>query len=213
ALAAVWGAEEPDFDSAAGDLERTSPPAPLDTFVARIAGNPDVARFEAERLERAAALALARAHRVPDPRVGAGARHLAGSGDAALLFEVVVPLPVFDRQQGAIAEAAERAAKTASERAAALRQVRLALIAEHARWAAAHEEVRTLRDVLLPDVERALAELRAAYGSGRVSQLEVLGAQRAAFDSIDRMLHMLGEYHQARVACQRLVGGFVDELR
>jgi cobalt-zinc-cadmium efflux system outer membrane protein len=212
-LVATWNGAEPRFDRAVGDLHGVAPPPPLEALVARLPANPDLARFEAERTERESALALARARRVPDPRVGAGVRHLAASDDAALVFEVAVPLPLFDRHAGSIEEAAERVASVAHERAAAERALRAHLVAEHARWLAAYEETIAIRDRLLPAAQQALAELRAGWRNGRVSQLEVLAAQRAQFDAVDRMLHALGETHAARIASERLVGGSVDELR
>ena len=140
-------------------------------------------------------------------------RHLAGPGDAAFVFEVAVPFPIFDRQQGAITEAAERVTKTSADRAAAERATRATLVAQHARWGAAYQEVVAVRDRLLPSAKRALAELRAAYAAGRVSQLDALAAWRTEFETVDRMLHQLGEYHEARITAERLVGGSVGSLR
>jgi cobalt-zinc-cadmium efflux system outer membrane protein len=212
-LAATWGAEAPDFERAAGDLQGVSPPPPLADLALRLGANPDLARFEAVRAERDAVLAGARARRIPNPLVGAGVRHLAGPNDTAFVFEVAVPLPIFDRQQGAITEAAERVTKASAERKAAERAARTALVAEHARWGAAYQEVVAIRDRLLPGAERSRAELRQAYATGRVSQLDALAAWRTEFETIDRMLHQLGEYHEARIAAERLVGGSVDALR
>ncbi len=177
-LAATWGDAEPSFERADDDLLRVSPPPPLADLVARLGENPDLARFDAERAERDAKLALARARRIPDPLVGAGVRHLAGPDDAAFVFEVAVPLPIFDRQQGALAEAAERVTKTSADRAAAERATRAALVAEHARWGAAYQEVVAVRDRLLPEREararRVARRLRgwprlAARRTGRVA--------------------------------------------
>ena len=212
-LAASWGDPEPRFARAAGDLMDVSPPPPLADLLARLGANPDLARFDAERAERNAKLALARARRIPDPLLGAGVRHLAGPDDTAFVFEVAVPLPIFDHQQGAIAEAAERVTKANADRAAAERATRVLLAAQHARWGAAYEEVVAVRDRLLPSAERALSEMRTAYAAGRVSQLDALSAWRTEFETVDRMLHQLGEYHEARIAAERLVGGSVDALR
>jgi outer membrane protein, heavy metal efflux system len=212
-LAATWGADAPAFERAAGDLQMVSPPPPLAELALRLGANPDLARFEAVRAERDAVLAGARARRIPNPLVGAGVRHLAGPNDTAFVFEVAVPLPIFDRQQGAITEAAERVTKASAERKAAERAARAALAAEHARWGAAYQEVVAIRDRLLPGAERSRAELRAAYATGRVSQLDALAAWRTEFETVDRMLHQFGEYHEARIAAERLVGGSVDALR
>jgi cobalt-zinc-cadmium efflux system outer membrane protein len=212
-LAAACGDDAPAFERADGDLQSVSPPPPLADLVARLGANPDLARFDAVRAERDAVLAQARARRIPNPLVGAGVRHLAGPDDTAFVFQVAVPFPIFDRQQGAIAEASERVTKAAADRAAAERATRAALAAEHARWGAAYEEVVAVRDRLLPAARRALAELRAAYATGRVSQLDALAALRTEFETVDRMLHELGDYHEARIAAERLVGGSVDALQ
>ncbi len=212
-LAANWGDAQPDFARAAGDLMAVSSPPPLADLIARLGANPDLARFDAERSEHEAKLALVRARRIPDPLVGAGVRHLAGPNDTAFVFEVAVPFPIFDRQQGAITEAAARLTKVSADRAAAERAIRASLAEEYARWATAYEEVVAVRDRLLPAAERVLAELRAAYAAGRVSQLDALAAWRTEFETVDRMLHQLGEYHEARISAERLVGGSVDALR
>ncbi len=212
-LAATWGDTAAEFQRADGDLDSVSPPPPLEELVARLAANPDLARFEAVRAGRDAVLAQTRARRIPNPLVGLGVRHLAGPDDTALVFEVAVPFPVFDRQQGAIAEASERVVQASAERAAAERATRTALMAEHSRWASAYQEVVAVRDQLLPGAQRALAEVRTAYATGRVSQLEVLAAGRTEFETVDRMLHRLGEYHEARIRAERLVGGSIDALR
>lgn len=49
--------------------------------------------------------------------------------------------------------------------------------------------------------------MRAAHDAGRASQLDVLAAEQTEFETVDRMLHQLGEYHEARIAVERLVGG------
>jgi outer membrane protein TolC len=66
---------------------------------------------------------------------------------------------------------------------------------------------------LLPAAQRMLGELRVAHATGRVSQLDALAAWRTEFETVDRMLHQLGEYHEARIAAERLTGGSVDALR
>lgn len=206
-LAAMWGDDVPDFDRAEGDLERVSSPPPLADLVARLDRNPDLARFAVEQEERRARIDLARANRVPDPQIGAGVRHLAGPDDATFVFQIGMPLPVFDRQQGAVAEAAARAAKLDAERATARRHARIALAREHARWRSAHGEIAAFRERLLPDARRVVDEVDAAHRAGRVSQLEVFVAVRNELETKNRLLEQLGEAHAARIATERLVGG------
>src|SRR5262245_9274044 len=103
ALAAAWGTPRPSFERVAGDLADIAPPS--DAIAAEVGTNPDVARWATELSAREAALSLEQARAVPDVTVAVGPRYFIDADQVAAVVEVGVPLPLFDRNQGAIAAA------------------------------------------------------------------------------------------------------------
>ncbi|HEV7733743.1 MAG TPA: TolC family protein [Candidatus Binatia bacterium] len=194
-LAATWGSDDPGFARLAGDLARIQPPPPVRDLVDRLEANPDVARWKTELDERRAALHLEQAGRVPDVTVGAGGRHFSDNGDNAIVFELSIPLPVFDRNDGAIAEAESRLSKANAERSAAVVSAHTALAATSARLAAAYERAERLRAIVIPQATRTLDQTLDTYQKGVVGYLEVLDAQRSLFDLRAEYLTALESYH------------------
>jgi cobalt-zinc-cadmium efflux system outer membrane protein len=211
ALAALWGGVQARFERAEGDLAELPALPPLAELQRRAADGPALARWAAELEARDAALARARGQRVPDVTIAAGPRHLNGPGDAALVLGASLPLPLWNRNQGAVAEAAYRRAQAASEQRAA--QVRVAAEVATARTAlrASAEEAALLRRRVVPGIERAVAVLRRGYEEGRSSQLEVLEAESARLAAREQYLRALVEAQHGALQIERLTGAPLEE--
>lgn len=209
ALAATWGAEAVTFSAVRGDLARVSAPPPEREYLARVDANPDLARWATELEQRAAALDLARARRIPDLTVGVGGRHFDEDDTSGAVVELSIPLPIFDRNQGGIREAHERLSKAKAERAAAEASVRSALTRAYQEFHAAWDEVTSLRDRVVPRARTVFDGARDAYARGLYRYLEVLDAQRTLFGLRDQYLQTLAAYHVARVDVERLGGAAI----
>jgi cobalt-zinc-cadmium efflux system outer membrane protein len=205
-LASTWGSAAPLFASAAGDLAVLAPPATLDSLLQSIVGNPGVGRWESEQARRRALLSLEQAQRIPDLTVSAGARHFADGDDAAMVFGLAVPLPLFDRNQGSIL-AAERALTqaTSAERAASV-AAEAALRRSHAALSAAFDEATELRDSAIPNASRTYEGARTAYSRGLFRYLEVLDAQRTLYELRGQYVDTLERYHLAAISIARVTG-------
>lgn len=207
ALAASWGGTTPTFGRAAGDLAAIDPPPPLDALLARLDGNPDLVRWQSELAARSAALDLERARAIPDVTVGAGPRYFSDNGDVALVLELGVPLPVFDRNQGAVGEARARLAAAAAERRAATAALRANLGRDVEELRGAYEHVMALRRTVLPAAEAAVTSSKEAYRAGALRSFDVLDAQRTWFGLRVEYLRALAAYHLALIDVERLAGG------
>lgn len=212
ALASLWGATAPGFDALRGDLAAgvTAPP-PLAEIARRIDSNPDVARWVDELAARRAGLTAARAQRLPDPTLRLGGRHFSDTDDAALVFSVSLPIPVFDRNQGEILAAARDVEKARAEQRAARLAVRTALAGQHQNMVAAFEQAEALRTTTLPAAGAAFEGTREGYQKGLFQYLDVLDAQRTLYQLRTRQIESLVAYHQARAQMERLLGAPLRE--
>lgn len=205
-LVATWGATSVMIDGVRGDLDRVAAPAPEATFFASIDANPNLARWATELEQRRAALDLEQSRRIPDVVVGLGGRRFNETETNAAVLGFSIPLPLFDRNQGGIAEAQERLTKARAERDAVASTVRSALARAYQDMHAAFDRVTSLRDEVIPRAKAAYEGARDAWAKGLFRYLEVLDAQRSLFDLRSEYLKTLATYHSAVADVERLSG-------
>ncbi|WP_244601471.1 MULTISPECIES: TolC family protein [Rhodoplanes] len=139
----------------------------------------DVRLAEAERLAAETGVAQERAAGRLDPSVGVGVRHIAETGDKALVAGFSVPLPLFDRNRGNIAAARAGVRAAEARREAALAQAAATIANASTALAAADVRVRALESAAVPEAREALRLTELSYQAGRSSLLELLDAQEA----------------------------------
>ncbi len=205
-LASLWGSLTPRFGRVAGSLFLIAPVPAYDTLTARITQNPDLARWATEMVQREAAIDLEKANAVPNIKVGAGGRWLEETHDNAFVLEFSIPLQLFDRNQGAIAEARHRLAKAKAQQRAVELKLHTALAGGYARLANAHSRVTSLKNKILPGARTAFEAVNEGYRFGKFGYLEVLDSQRTWFNARSQFLDALAEYHKSVAEVERLTG-------
>ncbi len=203
-LAAQWGASAPRFSCTAGDLDRAPAVESLESLVRQIERNPRVARFAAEHGRRSAVLARERAAAVPDLRLRGGVRQQEATDSTGFVAGFSVPLPFFNRNQGAIRAAREILAKTDTDAAAALARVRNELTNAYQTLLTARTSLELLRSTVLPGARESVAGMNEGFQSGRYSYLEVLDAQRTLAGAEAQHLGALANYHKALAVIEAL---------
>ncbi|MBU0743436.1 TolC family protein [bacterium] len=211
-LAATWGSTSPHFSLATGALDRVTEIPPYEAIKTLIQRNPEVARWTEEMEHRLAAIASARAARVPDLTVSAGAQHFSGSGDRAFTFGLSLPIPLFDRNQGGLAEARYRQAQSSHEKRYSEVQAVTALVESYEALSAARTEALGLREEIVPAADQAFEAARDGYQQGKFGYLDVLDAQRTFFEAKVGLLDALARYHRAVAIVESLVGTPLDAL-
>ena len=238
-LAAIWGAKAADFDCVIGSFEIVNPAPNLDELTQMFSDNPDIARWVDEIESRQAAFEVERSRRLPDVTVGLGFRRLwlpsteqeSTSFDSAgsplggsrseshsedpfenlLVFDVAVPLPLFDRNQGNIAAAESDMSRARAERREAEVEARSALHAAQQALAQSYKAVQSIRKDIAPRAQDAFERTQEGYQQGKFSYLDVLDAQRTQFDVQAQYLQALTAYHLAAVEIDRLLGRRPDD--
>lgn len=137
----------------------------------------EVRLADAERLAAEAVLAQELAARSLDPAVGAGVRHVRELGDVGFVAGVSLPLPVFDRNWGAIAAARANVEAATARRGAAVATTRGRIATAIAAAEAADARVRALEGAAIPEAAEALRLTDLSYRAGKSPLVELLDAQ------------------------------------
>lgn len=205
-LAASWGADAPRFSNAVGDLEALPPAPSFETLASRLSLNPNLARHSAETAQRQAEIAREKARATPDVTAAAGPRYITESNEVTVRLNLSVPLPVFDRNQGAIKEARAELVRTGQLQQAATTQLTVSLDGAYRNLLAARQAIDTLQGTLLPGAENAYRQIDEGYGAGRYSLLDLLDTRRTLVGARVQLLDAQAAYHQALADLEGLTG-------
>ncbi len=203
-LAAQWGAKLVDFGAVRGDLgQRRDVPA-IDGLRRRLVGNPDLARWTAEREKRQAVLAREQTLARPDVTFRAGPRMEGRAEDATFVAGFSIPLPISNRNQGGIAEARAKLGKLDEEKRAAEARAFAALNEAFQKLTGAAREIAILEESVLPGAKDAESQLITGYGVGRFTQFEVLDARRTLNAARVQQVRALADFQKARAELDAL---------
>ncbi len=203
---ANWGSLSPEFNRAIGNLDNVEAPPAAGQLVERIEQNPELARWTTEMALRRAVIQLVRAEAVPDVTLFAGPKLLEGGDELGFTAGVLVPIPIYDRNQGAILEARLRQAQAGPLRHAVEVRLRADLAAAYQALDAAYVEIVAIRDDIEPSARSALEAAEEAFRQGKFGALELLDSQRTLFGIRRQYVDALAAYHQAVIAVERLIG-------
>ncbi|MEL0027616.1 MAG: TolC family protein [Perlucidibaca sp.] len=182
-------------------------PMPALAQVSRMAENSPLLREQdALTAARASDLEFADASRYPDITVSVGRRHYELPGESSWQAGISLPLPLFNRNQGARQAAGARLAEARASATGA----RLGLSAE---LSGLHAEVNTLlaqlermEQQVLPASTRTSVAIDKGYRYGKFGLLDVLDAQRNDIDARFDYLDTLSAYYRQRNRFDALAG-------
>jgi cobalt-zinc-cadmium efflux system outer membrane protein len=189
---------------------------PLDTaWFDRVGGAGPAVRARAEgTLALAAATAdlatadaqvrLARAQRIPDLTVSAGARRFSGTNDTAAVLGVSVTVPLFNNGSAAVAQARAERLQAEAQRRLALVQAEREIAAAEAEVANAAANAKAAGGPALAAAQEAARIARVGYGQGKFGQLELLEAERTLAETRAAAIDALQSYHNAQARLRRL---------
>lgn len=206
ALASLLGDAEPAFDEVSGEFAAAPVRAPLPELAGQLEASPAMnsARIEVERQR-----ALARVERtkaVPDVTLSLGSKRDNELGRTQAVVGLSIPLPVLDRNQGAVREASRRADKALDELQDTRRRLLVELQDASSRLAVAHAALETLQAVVLPAAQQAYEAASRGFEAGKFGSLDVLDAQRSLLQARSRHLDTLAAAHRAAADIDRIVG-------
>ncbi|MBL0427165.1 TolC family protein [Ramlibacter alkalitolerans] len=205
-LAAALGELAPDFNEVAAIAAGMPQRGAVPELLARLDAAPalQAARLEIER--RRALVDVERARRHADLTLSVGAKRDNALGRTQAVVGISVPLPLVDRNEGAIYEAAQLAERAGDELQAARLRLASELQQAASRLAVARASATTLQDAVLPAATAAHQAATIGFEAGKFSFMEVLDAQRSLLAARARHLNALSAAWQAAASIDRIVG-------
>lgn len=199
-----------------------APPATLDTAVEiALRTRPDLRLARLNEEVAQAGLRLARAQLTPD--VTAFTRYSQSRAvfddtpvgvlrdkDRTLSFGVSVGIPVFNRNQGAQAEAAAGIEQARRRREFAEAVVRSDVTAAYARYEAARSAVSAFEQGVIQRSNDNIRVIRAAYDLGQYRITDLINEQRRLVDSQREFTEALAEQYRALADLQAAIGAPVE---
>ena len=196
-LAAQWGSAQPKFTRVVGDLERITYLPDLENLSLNLYRNPEIARWEPETAKRQATLRLQQADAVPNLTLSAGPRYIVETGEWTPVIGFSLPLPFWNRNQGAILEARHQLAKADDEKRSAVTRLSSELNDAYQTVARTSNEIHVLKESVLPGAEKAVEAIRQGYEAGRFSYLDVNEGRRTLTAARLQYLQALSDYHKS----------------
>lgn len=204
ALSASWGSPEPAFITARAELFDLRAVESFQALMDRLEQSPDFTRFASAARLREAELLLARVQARPNLTFSVGVRRFEPTDDAALVAGFSMPLPAYDKNQGAIREAQIRLDHTDALRDAARVRARASLLALYQEMTTDRARVDTLRNEAVPQAQLALDQTRSGYDRGRFSFLELIAAQEELLTVRAAAIDAAADYHRVLAEIERL---------
>lgn len=203
ALAANWGQSGPVAFTVRGEFYDIRPPKTVDEFLKLVPNVEDVRRSKADVALRDSVVHLEEARAIPDLTAGVGGRRFADEDEQALVVELSMPLPIFNRNRGGIEEAVRRRQKARMDLAKAVAEATASLRVAHAALSGSYSEALTLREETIPKAELALRGAEDGYRRGIFRALDVLDARRTLYEVRSQYIDALASYHAAQADVDR----------
>jgi len=175
-------------------------------LLAEMRNLPLLALRRSETQLAATGLSLEQANAWSDPALFLALREIPGKDARAVAVGLSVPLPLFQRNQAALADASATAQKAATNEENAARRLRTELIKAHTVLVAANQEAHTLRNEVISRVTEAAEAVREGFRAGKFRYSDVLEASRSQEQVKARHLDAILDLNRAAISLDRLLG-------
>jgi len=121
-------------------------------------------------------------------------------------FGISIPLPLFNRQQGNIAEAVSLRTRAHSERLALEQAVRRDVLLAYQRWETARRSLEVYERTVLPESRQSFQIVQLSYRLGESRLLDVISQQRLFLEAQSNIITGQKTYYAAFVELESAIG-------
>ena len=176
------------------------------TLLAGMKNSPLLALRRSETRLATTNLSLEQANTWGDPTLSLAVREVPDENARAVSIGVSIPLPLFQRNQTALAEAGATASKATANEVVAARRLRTELSKAHTVLVAADQEARTLQNEVLSRAAEAAEAVQEGFRVGKFRYSDVLEASQALVAMKGRYLDVILDLNRAAITLDRLLG-------
>lgn len=206
ALSSQWGNPHPVFQQASGTLAAGTELPDEESLRQGLKNHPAL-HLVSQLIERQSTLVeYAEANRIPDLTAEVGVRRFRESGDHAMVFQMSIPLPLFNRNRGNIRQAQAELRKARAEQVSAQAHLESLFADRYEKLSAAHREIQAIEETVLPSAELSFRYANESYQLGKFSYFELKAAQATLIESRKKLLDAELRFHKAKVDLEILAG-------
>lgn len=192
--------------SLVGDIESGTPILEFEESYARLlATSPQLARAHAGVDRASAVIRRARVQPIPNVTVQASTQYDFGADQQIFGFQVGLPLPVTNKNQGNVCVATAERMRSIREIARLELELRRRLADEYRDYDVARARMGKIKNEILPTTSETLELSREAFNAGELSYLQLLVVQTEYVQANRRYIEALGEFWDAVVAIDGLL--------
>lgn len=200
-IAELWGENHSSFILAEGNLTEIPPIPSVKSFDTA----PSIRLSKIEVEIQQANIKLEKAYAVPDIELGGGVKQSDLPGNT-YQFDLSIPFPIFNRNQGNIASAKSELEKARYELKGVEIQVQTILARLNTELEVLASEVDILKNDIIPEAQTAYTTISEGYLNGRFTYLDVVDSQRMWFESREQYIGVLKNYHLNILELNRILG-------
>jgi cobalt-zinc-cadmium efflux system outer membrane protein len=198
---------QPDLtiDELIGELEYPVDVPSYDSLLNQLTNNPKLKRYESEYDKQTAIVNFEESKAVPDLTISVGFKRLNDAKANTFLIGASIPLPIFNRNQGAIQEAKIRVDQKKREYFSVKNRLTLQLNVLYKRLNTLIETADQLSSESIPEAEDAFQIIKEGNLVGRFAIIDVLDAERTLFELQNQYLNIIGQIHSTRIEIEGLI--------
>ncbi|MES2356230.1 MAG: TolC family protein [Pseudomonadota bacterium] len=205
-LASTLGTTQALFGQVTGELQVLPPIPALELLIDRLKDSPAYQRARWEVSRRIGLTDIERAKQIPDVVLAVGRKKDEQLSYSQPIVGVSIAIPIFDRNQGNVREAAHRVEKAQEELAATEIQLHADITQAYQQFNVARDEVVLLQKDVIPGAQRVYEAAAKGFDYGKLSYLDMLDAQRTLAQAKLQYLRVLSDMVRAASELERLVG-------
>ena len=204
-LAALWRGGEQDFRVVDSDPSTATLPD-LAVLKSYLEQSREVVGWTLEEASVNALLNLEKTNRLPSPTLSGGYKRSEADRTNTFLLGLGIPLPLFDRNQGAISSLRVQSEALKSAREQALVNAEAELGAIHRRFNTLLENRASLDTLILPKAKETYRSLKRAYKLGRIPYATLLEGEQSLVEVRFELNDLDLDINQKIIALEQLLG-------
>jgi cobalt-zinc-cadmium efflux system outer membrane protein len=205
-LASFWGVTEPKFKKIRADLYTNINLLPYPDLEALITRSLEKKRWLTERRLREAENRLAIAKSYPNFTLSGGPRRIESSNNDTWVFQVSMPLSIFDRNQGGRMESQAMLDQTPLTEKSSETRLKASLFGLYQEMKHSVTELEAMKREIIPNAEKSLKLAQIGYDRGSFTFLDLSDAQKTLVEEHRKNIEAAYAYHSHKNAIERLLG-------